>query len=402
MKFIFKARTPENTIEGGTVEASDKDSAIRHLQQKGYTPLEVRVAGSKFTFAKRIEEATTRVSTKDLLLFFREFSTLVSAKVPIAPALKTIYEQTENPTMRAITKSLSADIEDGLSISESFAKHPKVFTPLMINMIKAGEVSGNLQGAIEYVTRTTEQNYLLTAKVRGALMYPAFVISVAGVIGFLTITWILPKLTGVIRELDVDIPWYTKAMIALGDFMQAYWWVVLVVFAGLVIAFIYYLRTPEGTKEFDRIKLKIPILGDLFRYVYLTRMTENLSVLVAGGIPIVQSLIIISEVVSNGVYKNILLEAAREVKVGGEINTTFFKYEAIPPMVARMIKVGEETGRLSSVLEDLAEFYRNEVDQITRNLSALIEPVLIVFLGVGVGVLVVSVLLPIYNIAGQL
>jgi len=233
-------------------------------------------------------------------------------------------------------------------------------------------------------------------------MYPIFVISVAAVIGFLTMTWILPRLTSVIKDLNVDVPWYTYLMIKIGDFMQVYWWAVLIIIMGLVASIIYYARSEDGSREWARLKLKLPIIGTLFKYVYITRFSENLSVLLRGGIPIVRALIVVADVVDNIVYKNIILKAAQDVKVGGEINAEFFKHEEFPPMVSSMIKIGEETGRLGEILEDISKFYNAEVDQITRNLSSIIEPILIVVLGIGVGVLVFSVLLPIYNIAGQL
>ncbi len=402
MKFLFKAKGPDGTLKKGTIDAANNDAAVELLQKNGLTPIEVKSEEEGAGLSAKIEEMTTRVNIKDLLVFFREFSTLTSAKVPISTALETIYEQTNSEALRPVIKQVSADIEDGLPISEAFEKHPKVFSDLAINMIRSGELSGNLEGAINYVAKTTEQNYILTSKVRGALMYPAFVITVAGAIGFIVVSFILPRLTGVIRDLGIDVPWYTNIMIKLGDFMNTYWWAVLVVFFVCIGAFVYYLHTEDGKREWDEVKLKLPIVGELFRYVYLTRFTENLSVLVAGGIPIVRSLQIIAEVVNNATYKKIILKSAEDVKVGGEIHTEFFKHPEIPPMVARMIKVGEETGRLSDILEDLAKFYRGEVDQMTRNMSSLIEPVLIVILGAGVGVLVVSVLLPIYNIAGQL
>jgi len=402
MKFLFKAKGQDGTLKRGTIDAASSDAAVELLQKNGLTPIEVKSKDKEASLSAKVEEMTTRVDIKDLLVFYREFSTLTSAKVPISTSLETIYEQTNSEVLRPVIKQVSADIEDGLPISEAFERHPKIFSELAINMIRSGELSGNLEGAINYVAKTTEQNYILTSKVRGALMYPAFVITVASVIGFIVVSFILPRLTSVIQDLDIEVPWYTNVMIKIGDFMNAYWWAVLVVFFVCVGAFAYYLRTDDGKREWDEVKLKLPIIGELFRYVYLTRFTENLSVLVAGGIPIVRSLQIIAEVVNNATYKKIILKSAQDVKVGGEIHTEFFKHSEIPPMVARMIKVGEETGRLSDILNDLADFYRGEVDQMTRNLSSLIEPVLIVILGVGVGVLVVSVLLPIYNIAGQL
>lgn len=402
MQFKFKAKTQEGEIKRGKIEALDRDAATKLLQNNNLVPVELKEFKQGTTMVAAIERLTSSVSQKDLLVFYRQLSTLVGAKIPIAPALRTIHNQTENAQLRVVVSEVAADVEDGMSISESFAKHENIFTTLAVSMIRAGEVSGNLQGAIDFVAESAEQNYQLRSKVRGALMYPVFVISIAMIIGFMTMTWILPKLTQVIKDLDVEIPWYTQLMIKLGDFMQAYWWAVLIVIAGLIGALIYYARSEEGSKEWDRIKLRIPVIGELFRYVYITRFAENLSVLLKGGIPIVRALIVVADVVDNIVYKNIILKAAQDVKVGGEINKEFFRHVEFPPMVSSMIKIGEETGRLSEILEDIARFYNAEVDQITRNLSSIIEPILIVVLGFGVGVLVFSVLLPIYNIAGQL
>lgn len=402
MQFKFKAKTKEGDIKRGKIDAVDEKMATELLQKNNLVPINLKEIKQSESMSGAIERLTTSVNQRDLLLFYREFSTLVGAKIPIAPALRTIHDQSENAQLRTIVSEVAADVEDGMSVSEAFGKHESTFSTLAISMIRAGEVSGNLQGAIDFVAENAEQNYQLKSKIRGALMYPIFVISVAGVIGFLTMTWILPKLTSVIVELDVEIPWYTNVMIKIGDFMQAYWWAVLVVIFGIVASMIYYVKSEDGSKEWDRLKLKLPIIGTLFRYVYITRFSENLAVLLKGGIPIVRALIVVADIVDNVVYKNIILKAAQDVKVGGAIHTEFFKHDAFPVMVSSMIKIGEETGRLGDILEDIARFYNAEVDQITRNLSSIIEPILIVTLGIGVGILVFSVLLPIYNIAGQL
>jgi len=402
MQFKFKAKTKEGEIKRGKIDAVDEKMATELLQKNDLVPINLKEIKQSESMSGVIERLTTSVNQRDLLLFYREFSTLVGAKIPIAPALRTIHDQSENAQLRTIVSEVAADVEDGMGVSEAFGKHESIFSTLAISMIRAGEVSGNLQGAIDFVAENAEQNYQLKSKIRGALMYPIFVISVAGVIGFLTMTWILPKLTSVIVELDVEIPWYTNVMIKIGDFMQAYWWAVLVIIVGIVASMIYYVKSEDGSKEWDRLKLKLPIIGTLFRYVYITRFSENLAVLLKGGIPIVRALIVVADIVDNVVYKNIILKAAQDVKVGGEIHTEFFKHDAFPVMVSSMIKIGEETGRLGEILEDIARFYNAEVDQITRNLSSIIEPILIVTLGIGVGILVFSVLLPIYNIAGQL
>jgi type IV pilus assembly protein PilC len=372
------------------------------LVRNGLNPIILESMGDDLTLSQRIENWTTKVKEKDILIFFRELSTLIGAKIPIATALQTIQEQTENKKLANIIKQIEADVRDGLAVSDSFAKHPEIFPPLTVNMIKAGEISGNLQGSIDYVNKNTERNYQLTSQLKGALMYPVFVILVAGVIGFLTITWILPRLTEVIRDLEVKVPWYTEAMIKLGDFMQSYWWAVLFAIFTFVFSMYYYIKSENGKREWDTFQLKVPILGKLLTYVYITRFSENFSVLIKGGIPVVKSLMIVADVMNNNVYKKIIQTAAKTVEDGGEVGAEFFKHEEIPLMVARMMKIGQETGRLSQILEDIAEFYQKEVSQITKNISSIIEPIIIVGLGFGVGALVFSVLLPIYNIAGQL
>lgn len=402
MKFHFKAKTQQGAIKHGVIEALDRSMAVQLLQKNNMVPLMVEEEEKSSRFIQDLRRMVESPDAKTLMLFFRELAALVTAKVPVVPALKTIEEQTDNAYMRVIIKDLAADIEDGMTVSEALSKHPEVFTPLMVSMIRSGEVSGNLQGAIEYVTTNIEQTYELNQKVKGALMYPVFVVSVALIIGFVTMTFILPRLTQVIEEIVADVPWYTQVMITLGDFMQSYWWVVLIMFGALVISLLYYIRTDDGQREWDQLKLKLPILGKLFRYIYITRFSENLAVLLSGGIPIVKSLIIVADVVGNSVYRKVILTAAKDVKGGGDIYTTFAHSAEIPPIVSRMIKVGEETGKLDEILDRVAHFYRQEVEQITRNMSALIEPILIVVLGIGVGLLVFSVLMPIYNIAGQL
>lgn len=402
MKFKFKATDSTGQKKRGIIEAGNKEMASNLLVRNGLNPIVLESMGDDLTLSQKIENWTTKVKEKDILIFFRELSTLIGAKIPIATALQTIQEQTENKKLANIIKQIEADVRDGLAVSDSFAKHPEIFPPLTVNMIKAGEISGNLQGSIDYVNKNTERNYQLTSQVKGALMYPTFVILVAGVIGFLTITWILPRLTEVIRDLEVEVPWYTEAMIKLGDFMQSYWWAVLFAIFTFVLSMYYYIKSENGKREWDTFQLKVPILGKLLTYVYITRFSENFSVLIKGGIPVVKSLMIVADVMNNNVYKKIIQTAAKNVEDGGEVGAEFFKHEEIPLMVARMMKIGQETGRLSQILEDIAEFYQKEVSQITKNISSIIEPIIIVGLGFGVGILVFSVLLPIYNIAGQL
>jgi type IV pilus assembly protein PilC len=220
--------------------------------------------------------------------------------------------------------------------------------------------------------------------------------------GFLVVTFILPKITLMIKELNVPVPWYTTFLVWLGDFMSVYWWAVLLIMVAGLGGMVYYARSSAGRREWEQIILKLPVIGNLSRSIYITRFSENFGALLEGGIPVVRALIITSQVVGNGVFEKIILKAADEVKTGGTISTVFLQSKEFPPIVAQMIRIGEETGSLATVLISVAKFYNQEVETTTKSLTTLIEPILIVALGIGVGILVIGVLMPIYNIAGQI
>ncbi|MEK9174108.1 MAG: type II secretion system F family protein, partial [Patescibacteria group bacterium] len=329
-------------------------------------------------------------------------STLIEARVPIVSSLTTISDQMSNAYFALIVKEMADDVEDGMSFSEALAKSPQIFSVLTVNMIRAGEVSGALQKSVNFVADNIEKNYQLSSKIKGALYYPVFVLTVAFIIGFLVVTFILPKITVLIKDLHVAVPWYTTALITLGDFMNAYWWAVLLVVFAAIGSVYYYLKTPHGHLQWEIIVLKIPVIGTLAQNIYITRFAENLSALLNSGIPVVRALTIVSEVIGNQVYEKIVVAAAEEIKGGGNISKVFIASKEIPPVVSQMMRIGEESGTLANVLDSVAKFYNQEVENMTRSLTVLIEPILIVFLGIGVGILVVGVLLPIYNLAGQL
>ena len=402
MKFVFKAKNDDGQMREGFVEAIDKDAAALILERNGLTPISIEEGKASSEFIKNVEKLWTGVSQKELVVFFQQLATLIDAHVPIVSSLHTVGDQSVNKYMRLVIKEMADDIEDGMSFSDAMERHPDAFSALTINMIRAGEVSGNLQKSIGFVATSIEKNYQLTAKIKSALYYPAFVLFVAGVIGFLVVTFILPKITIIIKEMNVPVPWYTTALIWTGDFMNQYWWAVLLVLIVGAGAFIYYIQTEAGKHEWEVILLKIPVAGTLARNIYIVRLSENLGALLDGGIPVVRALTIVGDVIGNRVYKKVILQAVETVRTGGAMSSVFLQSDEIPPIVAQIIRIGEETGSLSKVLKNVAHFYNQEVDNMTRALTTLIEPILIVVLGIGVGILTVGVLMPIYNIAGQM
>lgn len=402
MRFVFKAKNSKGEIRTGVVEAVNRDSAIDAIQNNALIPLSIEAEKTGMSLTMDVAKLWEGVAAKEVSVFFRQLTTLIGAKVSIVTSLKAIQLEMENRYFKMAIAEMIENVEDGSTLSESMAKHPKIFNTLMINMVKAGEASGNLQRSIEFIADNVEKNQELTAKIRGALFYPGFVLTAAILIGFGVFTFVLPQLTSVFKGMEIEIPWYTKVLMNIGDFMNAHWAIISIALLALVAGFIYYFNTPEGKEEFERWSIKIPVFGKLLRYIYISRFAENLSILLIGGIPIVRALIIVSDVVNNVVYKETILAASEEVKKGGVMSTTLSRSPDFPSIVSSMVRIGEDSGKISEVLRNVSEFYTRETDRITRNLTSLIEPILIVVLGIGVAGLVFAILMPIYTMSGQI
>lgn len=402
MKFNFRAKNPEGILKEGIVEAADRNSASLILQKNGLLPLSIRSESQVSELLKEVTRLWEGVSTKELVAFFRQFAVLIDAKVPVTASLVAIAEETENSYFRIILKEIKDDVDDGMALSEAFGKHPEIFTPLIVNLIRAGEISGGLQRSITFIADNLEKDYHLVGKIRGALIYPAFVLSAASTVAFLVATFVIPKLTSVLEDFQANLPWYTKVIIGVSNFLSNYWWLVVILVFAAILGFIYYIKTPDGRKEFDAQLLAIPVVGKIAQYIYVARLTENLGILLNGGIPVVRSLSIAGSIVGNESFRRIALEASEEVKTGGSMSTVFFRSPEIPHLVSQMVKIGEESGTLSQILRNISSFYAQEVDALTNSLTALLEPFMIVVLGIGVAILVVGILLPIYNAVGSI
>ncbi|PIX89931.1 MAG: hypothetical protein COZ29_02670, partial [Candidatus Moranbacteria bacterium CG_4_10_14_3_um_filter_45_9] len=361
MKFLFKAKNDAGQVREGVVEAMNWESAAKILGKNGLTPITIKEQVESHAILKSFEKIWEGVSQKELMIFFRQLATLIEARVAIVLSINTVAEQLDNKYFQIIIKEVSDDIKDGMSFADALEKHPEVFSSLTINMIRSGEVSGSLNKSVTFVADNIEKNYELASKIKGALYYPIFVLSVAFIVGFLVVKFTLPKITLLIKDLNVPLPWYTSVLIAVGDFMAQYWWAVLLMIIAGIWGFIYYIHSESGQREWQVMILKIPVIGTLARNIYITRLVDNLSVLLTGGIPVVHALLIVSEVIGNQVFKKIIVQAAEEVKVGGAMSNIFFRKQEIPPIVSQIIRIGEETGTLSQVLGSVGTFYSREV-----------------------------------------
>ncbi|MEI6305070.1 MAG: type II secretion system F family protein [Candidatus Taylorbacteria bacterium] len=402
MLFNYEAIDSTGAKKNGAVDAINVDIAISSLQRRGLVITSVKEAGAPSSFLSKNISLFDRVSTKDVVILSRQLSTLFEAQVSALRVFRLLAAETENRVLAGKLATISDDIQGGSSISLALSKHPKVFTPFYSNMVKAGEESGKLDETFLYLADYMDRTYELSSKVRGALIYPAFVIVTFFVVMILMFTMIIPKISGIITDSGAEIPAYTRVILGISTFLVNYG---LVLLAGLVIAgflVIRFIRTPIGTYSFDRFKLHIPYVSSLFKKLYLSRLSDNMNTMLSSGIPIVRSLELTSDVINNKVYESIIAESVDSVKGGKTLSESLSNHpDEIPGIMVQMMKVGEETGEIGSILKTMAHFYSREVTTAVDSLVSLIEPAMIVFLGGGVAVLLASVLVPIYNIASS-
>jgi len=399
MKFNYLVRNKAGETQTGTIEAIDKQTALNALQERDFIIVKLESGGK--LFAKRIK-FLERVKPKEVFVFFRQLAILVDANVPLVQSLKSLSNQIESEYFKEIILEIANDIDGGVSFSKALSKHPKVFSTFTINLMKTGEVSGRLQQSLIYLADHLENEYYLTSKIRGAMTYPIFILSAFLIVGVLVMVMVIPQLTTILVEAEQELPWSTKLVIALSNFIISWGWLAFLFALGAGIGFWKYKDTPKGRIIWDKTKLKIPIFGKILQKTYLARLADNLNALIKGGVSIIQSLNVSGQVVGNSVFKMIIFEARDGVKTGKSISSALEQYQEFPPLFCQMVKTGEQTGKLDSILEKLSGFYNKEIENVVNNLSQMIEPLLLVCLGIGVSILVFSVFMPIYSLAGAM
>lgn len=399
MLFNYKVVTKEGLEKKGQIEAASSDIAVATLQRREYVVISV-VPEDKKNFLELNIPFLDRVKMKDIVLMSKQASTLFEAQVSAVKTFDLLGQNADSKGIQTALSQVTEDIRGGTSISGAMAKQPKVFSNFYVNMVRAGEESGKLTQTFTFLAEYLERSYALTSKTRNALVYPAFIIFTFITVMILMLVKVIPQMASIIEESGQEIPFYTKITMGISDFFVNYglFLLILVVVAGFFIWRL--LSTESGRGRFDTLKINLPGFGKLYRKIYLARIADNINTMLSSGIPVVRTLEISGDVVGNTVFKNILEDAVQEVKGGNSISNAFGKHEEIPAIMVQMIKVGEETGSVGKILKTLANFYNKEVTNTVDTLIGLIEPAMIVLLGVGVGGLLMSVMIPIYNVAG--
>lgn len=402
MLFEYRAIDTNGITREGTVEAANVDAAIATVQQRGYTVISMGEIKKGFDLMNIEVTWFQRISNKEVVILSRQIATLFQAQVSALRVFRLLSAEAENPQLKKILNGIAEDLQGGSSISRAMQRYPEVFSNFYISLVRAGEESGSLEKSFNYLADYLNRMYEVISKARNALIYPAFVIGTFVVVMVLMLTLVIPRISQILIESGQELPIYTKIVIALSSFFANYIGFILVLCAALGIAYWRFKQTDVGARTIDEFKLTIPALGNLYNKLYLTRICDNLSTMLASGISMVQALEVTAEVVDNLVYKDILEQTLSEVKGGRSFADAISEFPEIPGVLAQMAKVGEETGNLSSILQTLSEFYRREVNNAVDTLIGLIEPAMIVLLGLGVGTLLASVLMPIYNISDAL
>jgi len=397
MKFTYKGRNKEGVVVAGVVEDKDKSDAISHIKDLNISPIFVtQKKGLSFNIEISIFNG---VKLNEKIIFTKNLSGMLKAGLPLSRALQVLEKQTTNVYFKRVINAVLDNIDKGGTFSDGLAKFPKVFSPLFVSMVRSGEESGGLPTALSEIGINLEKTYGLNRKIKSAMMYPSVIISAIFLIGILMFIYVVPTLTKTFKELNVQLPWSTRLVIGISDLLANHLVFVVLGLLVLVLIGIVVFKNEKTRKMIDYASVRVPVLGVLLQEVNSARTTRTMSSLLASGVSIGRAISITEEVLQNFYYKQILKEVETVVQKGGSISSVFKKNTKLyPVMVGEMMEVGEETGKLSDMLSDIALFYEGEVDAKTKDLSTIIEPVLMIFIGAAVGFFAISMLTPMYSI----
>lgn len=398
MKYSYQARTKEGRIETGTIEASSKDTAATLLQKYNIYVTSLKEIKPPFSIEVKF---LGKVSKKNLAIFSRQMAVMVESRIPIIQSLTSLAVQISKKSFREKILKISQMVEEGSPLSEAFSAYPDTFSVFYINLIKSGEASGKISEAFYYLSDHLERESDIESQLKSAMIYPIFIFCVFFVVFLVVMIFVMPKLVDLLKDTTSKPPFFTVLVINFYDFLRNYGWVLLVAFLLLIGFLIYYFRTGEGKKKFDEISLKIPFYKIIIQKIFLIRFSESISTLISAGLSINKALQITRDTVTNIVYKRIISEVEKSVLKGEKISSVLIQHpEHVPIFVVQMIKVGEETGKLAKILMEVVNFYQKEVKRAVDTFIVLLEPILIIFIGIVVSLLAVSVLAPLYGTLG--
>lgn len=398
MKFKYTARTQTGELQTGFVEGVNREAAYNILIGNNLYLLSLESSDVPHWYDP-VVNFLKKVKKKDVMIFTRQFAVLLGAKISLGDSLKNVYKQTANLALKEAIGEISSDVDSGLSLSQALERHGAIFSNFYISMVRSAEITGRVDEVVNYLADYLEKEYVFGTKIKGALTYPIIVFVLIFVVAGIMLGFVFPQLTPIFKESNVELPLLTQMFLFLGDFITQ-WWLVIAVFLIMVaISLVNYFKSAEGKVVFDEVAVRVPVFGNLFRQIYIARFAESASVLIRGGIPVAQALEISSHTVGSIIYRDSIKDLADAVREGVLLSNAIEQNSAyFPSLVSQMVAVGESTGQLDALLARVADFYTREAGETIDNLVELIQPALMIIMGVAVGILFAAVLLPMYGL----
>jgi len=391
-----KTETGENVK--AEVEAENEKSTAKLLVSQGLFPISIDPKDGAGLFEK--SGFGQHVGAKDRVIFTRQLSTLINAGLPLTQSLRTVTEQIQNKTLHDVVVKVVSSVESGTSLSQSFAQYPKIFSDIYVSLVAAGESSGSLDKSLERIAMQQEKDAAIVSKIRSALIYPIIVLGVIAAVLVFMLTTVLPQVGGLYKDLHKPLPGLTQALLAISNFIMHFWFLCIIALVGLFLAGRSWVKTPSGRATADRFKLNMPLFGKIFRKVYMARFSRTLGTMLQSGIPMLEAIRIVKGAIDNVHVEEVLEKSMQGVKGGKALSSTLEDKEEFIKLVPQMIKIGEQSGAIDAMLDRVATYYENEVDEEVKNISTTIEPLLMVVLGVTVGGVIAAILMPVYSLVG--
>jgi type IV pilus assembly protein PilC len=394
--FDYKVRDKKGDVVTGTLEGESVQAVAERLRQMGLTPVDVKQHGTGLKM--EIVLRPGHVDMKDLAIFARQFATMVNAGLPILRCVAVLADQTESPELAKVLRKVRTDVEQGTSLTAALARHPKTFSNLFVAMIRTGETTGALGEVLEELAKQIEKETTLRGKVKSAMTYPIAVVGLVLVIMAAMLLLVVPQFKSIYAELNAPLPLPTRLLLAASTFVQAAWWILILAAVGGAVALRRWIKTSAGRLRWDQLKISAPLIGSLFHKVAMARFSTTLSLMLRSGVPILQALDVVKDTVNNAVVARALDEVKGSVREGESVSRPLGRHPVFPTMVVQMLSVGEDSGSVDTMLSKVADFYNEEVSAAVDSLTSLIEPALILVIGVVVGLSVISLYLPMFNI----
>lgn len=399
--FDYRSRKNDGTPVNGAVVAPTENVAYDLLREKGLIVISLNER-KEGNLLKNPLSFFRRVNVKEQVIFARQLAVMINANVPIVKALKILVKQTENVNFKVVLSDILDEVEGGAKFSAALSRYPNIFNNFFVYMVRSGETTGKLDEVLEYLATQREKDYDLRSKVKGAMTYPIVLLGGVVVVGFGLVLFVLPSLLDVFKSGGATLPLPTRILISFVTFSKNYWYLILIGIIALLVGFAIFRKTKKGGYILDVFKIKVPIVGTIFVKLYLTRFSRSMATLLAAGVPISRALEITSDVVDNDIYRDLIRKTITEVEGGNSITSVFVKSKNVPLMVSQMMSIGEQSGRMDTILIKIAEFYERELQNLINNLVELLQPIILLIMGGAVGFLVAAILLPIYNLSNAI